>query len=118
LKVLAIGQPSKSIMKYYDMRLEEAGNDVADTHLLILEPRKRTIKKRIQEVRLWVSRDQGLPVRMQYREPDGDSTTIAFEHVRFNPEIAASVYRIEVPKDVPIRRGFSGMGDTAEKDQG
>lgn len=118
LKVLAIGQPSKNLMKYYDLRLEEAGNDVPETHLLVLKPRKRTVKKRIQEVRLWVSRDRCLPLRMQYREPDGDSTTIVFEDVRFNPEIAASVYRISIPKDVQIRRGFSGMTDKADKDQG
>ncbi len=118
LKVLAIGQPSKNLMKYYDLRLEERENPVPDTHLLVLEPRKRTVKKRIQEIRLWVSRDRSLPVRMQYREPDGDTTTISFEDVRFNPEIASSVYRIEIPKGVPIRRGFSGIADRTEKDQG
>ena len=118
LKVLAIGQPSKNLMKYYDIRLDEAGNEIPDTHLLVLDPRKRAVKKRIQEVRLWVSRERSLPVRMQYREPDGDMTTISFEDVRFNPEIAASVYKIEIPKDVPIRRGFSGFADGREKNQG
>src|SRR5262245_56347515 len=92
LKVLAIGQPSKNLLKYYDIRLE-TGNDVEGTHLLILSPRKRSVKKRIQEVRLWVSTDKSLPVRMQYREPDGDTTTISFEDVRFNPQIASSVYK-------------------------
>lgn len=118
LKVLAIGQPSKNLLKYYEIHLDEAGNDVPDSNLLVLQPRKRTVKKRIQEVRLWVSRDRGLPVRMQYREPDGDTTTISFEDVRFNPYIAASVYRIDIPKDVPITRGFSGMTEKADKDQG
>src|SRR5205814_1851546 len=49
LKVLAIGQPSKILMKYYDVRLDETGNDVAGTHLLVLTPRKRMVKKRIAE---------------------------------------------------------------------
>lgn len=118
LKVLAIGQASDTLMKYYDIRLEEKGNDVAGTLLLVLEPRKRSVKKRIQEVRLWISKDRALPVRMQYREPDGDTTTISFEDVRFNPDIAASTYRLDIPKDVEVHKGFSGMNQAAEKDQG
>ncbi len=118
LKVLAIGQASDTLMKYYDIHLDEKGNDVADTLLLVLEPRKRSVKKRIQEVRLWISKDRALPVRMQYREPDGDTTTISFEDVRFNPDIAASTYRLNIPKDVEVHKGFSGMNQAAEKDQG
>jgi outer membrane lipoprotein-sorting protein len=117
LKVLAIGQPSKNLLKYYDIHLDES-NGIANTHLLILTPRKRMVKKRISEVRLWVSKETSLPVRMQYCEPDGDSTTIAFEDVRFNPQIASSVYKIEIPKDVEIKKGFSGMSENKDKDQG
>ena len=118
LKVFAIGQPSKSLMKYYEIRLDETANDVAGTHLLILSPRKRMVKKRISEIRLWVNQSSSLPVRMQYREPDGDSTTISFDDVRFNPQIASSVYKIEIPKDVKIKKGFSGMTETRDKEQG
>ena len=118
LKVLAIGQPSKNLLKYYDIHLDETSNDIAGTHLLILTPRKRMVKKRIAEVRLWVSKDSSLPVRMQYKEPDGDSTTIAFEDVRFNPQIASSTYKIEIPKGVEIKKGFSGMTESKDKDQG
>jgi outer membrane lipoprotein-sorting protein len=117
LKVLAIGQPSKNLLKYYDIHLDES-NGIAGTNLLILTPRKRMVKKRISEVRLWVSKETSLPVRMQYCEPDGDSTTIAFEDIRFNPQIASSVYKIEIPKDVEIKKGFTGMSESKDKDQG
>jgi outer membrane lipoprotein-sorting protein len=117
LKVLAIGQPSQTLRKYYDIRLEDS-NTVPNTNLLVLSPRKRMVKKRISEIRLWVGKDTALPLRMQYREPDGDSTTIAFEDVRFNPQIASSVYKIEIPKDVEIKKGFSGMTESKDKDQG
>lgn len=117
LKVLAIGQPSKNLLKYYDIHLDES-NGIANTNLLILSPRKRMVKKRISEVRLWVSKETSLPVRMQYCEPDGDSTTIAFEDVHFNPQIASSVYKIDIPKDVEIKKGFSGMNESKDKDQG
>jgi outer membrane lipoprotein-sorting protein len=118
LKVLAIGQPSKNLRKYYNLRLEENDNPLPKTNLLILEPRKRTVKKRIQVVKLWVSADRGLPVQMQYCEPDGDMTTISFEDLRFNPEIANSTYKIEIPKGVEIHHGFSGFANHGEKDQG
>lgn len=118
LKVLAIGQPSKNLLKYYEIHLDETGNDIAGTHLLILSPRKRMVKKRIAELRLWVNQSSSLPVRMQYREPDGDSTTVSFEDVRFNPQIAASVYKIEIPKDIQIKKGFSGVTENKDKGQG
>ena len=89
------------------------------THLLVLRPRKRMIKKAVQDVRLWISKDRLLPVRLQWREPDGDSTTISFEDVRFNPEILASVYHIELPKDVKIiKRRVPGASELKEKGEG
>ena len=118
LKVLAIGQPSETLRKYYNMHLDETGNTLDGTWLLVLEPRKRMVKKRISELRLWVSRDRSLPVQMQWREPDGDSTTITFEDVRFNPDIQASVYKLDIPKDIEIHKGFSGFAPGKEKDQG
>lgn len=118
LKVLAIGQASQALQKYYDIRLEEQGNDVPGTDLLVLAPRKRMVRKRIQAVRLWISQERSLPVRMQYQEPDGDTTTITFDSVLLNPEIAAATYKIDIPKDVPIKRGFSGMSEGKGNSQG
>ena len=118
LKVLAIGQPSETLRKYYNIHLEETGNTLDGTWLLVLEPRTRIVKKRISELRLWVSQDRSLPIQMQWREPDGDSTTITFEDVRFNPDIQASVYKLDIPKDVEIHKGFSGFAPGKEKEQG
>jgi outer membrane lipoprotein-sorting protein len=77
------------------------------------------IRKRIQDVLLYVTRDRLLPVKMQWREPDGDSTTISFEEVRLNPEIQASVYKIALPKDVEvIKKRVPGADELKEKGEG
>jgi len=118
-RFLAIGQTSDSLRKFYEIALDESNNDVKDTYLLLLKPRKRIVKKAVQEVRLWVSKERLLPVCMQWREPDGDSTTITFEEVRFNPDIQASVYKIDLPKDVEIiKRRVPGAGEFKEKGEG
>lgn len=118
-RFFAIGQSSDTLKRFYDIELEDATNDIKSTYLLVLKPRKRMVRKAVQDVRLWIDRERLLPVRMQWREPDGDSTTISFEDLRFNPEIQASVYRIEIPKDVEIiKRRVPGAGEYKEKGEG
>ena len=118
-RFFAIGQSSDSLKKFYEIGLDEETNDIKDTYLLVLRPRKRMIKKAVQDVRLWISKDRLLPVRLQWREPDGDSTTISFDDVHFNPDIQASVYHIEIPKGVEIiKRRVPGAGEFKEKGEG
>lgn len=118
-RFLAIGQSSSSLKKFYDISLGDEQNEVKDSYLLVLKPRKRMVKKAVKEVLLWVSRERLLPVRMQWREPDGDSTTISFEEVRFNPEIQASVYKIEIPKGIEIiKRRLPGSSEFKDKGEG
>lgn len=118
-RFLAIGQNSETLKKIYDISLDEAGNPLADTHMLVLQPRKRVVKRVVRDVRLWISRDRFLPVKIEWRESDGDSTTLTFEEVRFNPEIQAGVYRIDLPEDVEvIKRRVPGASEYAEKEEG
>ena len=56
-------------------------SDVADADLLILEPRKRRARKRIESLRIYVDRSTGLPVRLVSSSADGGSREIVLHDV-------------------------------------
>jgi len=109
LKVLGIGQVSKDLMKYYEVSLDPSSS-AAGNYELVLSPRKRIVKKRISEVRIWVDEKTFLPVQMRYEEDDGDLTTISFKDIQLNKTIDEAIYRIDLPDDVKVERTFTGLG--------
>ena len=119
LRFLAIGQTSDNLKKFYEVSLDSSNTEVKDAYLLVLKPRKRMIKKAVKDVLFWIGKDRLLPVKMQWREPDGDSTTITFDEVKMNPEIQANVYHIEIPKDVQIiKRRVPGASEFKDNSEG
>ncbi len=51
-----------------------------------------------------------LPRRVAYEEPDGDSTSLAFEDLRPNVELPARAFRVDLSSDVLISSTFNGLG--------
>jgi outer membrane lipoprotein-sorting protein len=84
--------------------------------LLSLSPKRRRVKKRVDEVLFWLDAKTYLPKRVEYRAKDGTGRTIEFENIQINPDLAAGLYHVELPDDVTITDGFSGLsGISAEK---
>ena len=108
-RFLGLGQASTELAKFYDIRLEEAGPDMPGTHLLILDPKKRRVRKRMDVVRFWVSEATSLPVRVEYYSKSGNVRLIEFREMSVNPELAANLYTVEIPPDVPVTKGFSAL---------
>ena len=108
LRVLGIGQVSRDLKKYYDISLAPDEGEATKFHLL-LSPRRHMIKTRIEAIHLWVDTKSYLPVRMQYREPDGDSTTITFDDVLQNQRIDEATYKIDLPPGVTVEHSFTGL---------
>lgn len=112
-RFLGIGQASDELAKFYDIRLDdEARND--DTVLLVLDPRKKRVRKRMESVLFWVDRQSWLPVRVQYSSHNGNTRVIEFETMDINPELSASLYEVDLPDDVEISKGFSALSGFGE----
>ena len=111
LKVFGIGQVSEDLKKYYELSLSEPGPRQG-IYELILSPRRRMVRKRIEEVRFWIDSKSFLPLRMQYFEKDGDKTTLAFDDTQVNGVIDEATYRIDLPPDVKIQNTFTGLGSS------
>ncbi len=105
-RFFGIGQGSTELGKFYNIRLREADDD---SYLLSLSPKRRRVKKRVDEVLFWLDAKTYLPKRVEYRAKDGTGRTIEFGKIQLNPDLAAGLYHVELPDDVTISDGFSGL---------
>lgn len=105
-RFFGVGQGSAELGKFYNIRLREADDD---HYLLSLSPKRRRVKKRVDEVLFWLDAKTYLPTRMEYRAKDGTGRTIEFQNIQLNPDLAAGLYDVELPDDVTITNGFSGL---------
>lgn len=113
-RFIGLGQGTEELSKFYDFRLGTAAERAAepgraDQVLLVLEPRKRRVKKRVEVVRFWLHESDWLPRRVEYIGTDGNRREIDFDTVRVNPDLAAGLYDVDLPEDVELSSGFSGL---------
>jgi len=107
-RFIGLGQSIDELGKYYEFSL--AGNsDIPGTHLLLLTPRKKSIRERVSEMKIWVDATTYLPRQLQYVESDGDSTVLTFQDIRVNVEVATQRFSIDLPRDVVISETFNGF---------
>jgi len=113
-RFLGLGQASDELAKFYHIRIEEEANE--ETILLVLDPKKKRVRKRMESVRLWVDADTYLPVRVRYARHGGNTRVIEFDRMNVNPDLSASLYEVVLPADVEVTEGFSalsGLGGSA-----
>jgi len=113
-RFIGLGQASTELTKLYDIRLEESADQVEGTHLLVFEPKKRRVKRRIDDVRFWVDETTYLPRRVEYRSANGNVRLIEFHEILLNPDLSASMYTMELPDDVQVTKGFGGLPGLGE----
>jgi outer membrane lipoprotein-sorting protein len=102
LRYLGAGGSLDSLLQYFTVRARlPAGGE--RPYRLDLEPRYPRIAKRLAGVTVWIDPRSFLPVRLEYREPDGDSTEYEFSNVRVNPPLDADRFELEMPSDVQVR---------------
>jgi outer membrane lipoprotein-sorting protein len=106
-RYFGLGQLSSDLIKAYEITLAAADSD--GVHLLVLEPKKRRARKRVEEVRFWLDAKSYLPVKVEYTGSDGSSRTVEFDNIQVNPDLAASLYTVDLPSDVTVTKGFSGI---------
>lgn len=108
-RFFGLGQGSAELSKFYEITLVDDADQANGHHLLLLEPRKKRARKRVSEVRFWLDTNSYLPRRVEYRSQDGAARTIEFSDIGLNPDLAAGLYTVEIPADVTVTKGFSGL---------
>jgi outer membrane lipoprotein carrier protein len=108
VKYMGLGSVLKDLADEYDMALSRE-NEIADTDLLILKPKSRTVSKRLSEIRIWIDHELNQPKQLEYIEADGDKTLIRFNSILINPEISLTKYELKLPDGVTVTNGLSGF---------
>jgi len=110
-RFVGLGQGVVELEKFYDISLDPSVAESEGAIGLMLVPKKRRARKRVQDVYLRLDSTSYLPVSIQYRGKDGNSRRIEFAEIRVNPDLAATLYDMELPADVTVTSGFSGLPD-------
>jgi outer membrane lipoprotein-sorting protein len=108
-RFFGLGQVSSELKKFYEIRLEEPGPEMQGVYELVLDPRKRRVKKRMESVRFWVDRDTFLPVKVEYRDQKGNTRVVQFHKMKVNPDLSVGLYNLSLPSDVTVTTGFGGI---------
>ena len=108
-RFFGLGQGSKELEKFYGISLGPADPQMKGTYLLVLSPKKRRVKKNVEEVNLWVDATTLLPQRIDYVGKDGNERQIRLVNMHLNPELAAGMYTLQIPAGIPVSEGFSGF---------
>lgn len=108
-RFFGVGQGSEELAKLYDLHLMGESDEVPGTYLLVLEPKKRRARKRVEDVRFWLDTTSLLPRRVAYSTTAGHSRVLEFTSVVLNPDLAAGLYEVDLPPDVVVSDGFSGL---------
>jgi outer membrane lipoprotein-sorting protein len=111
-KFLGVGQASHELAEFYEIRL--VPSDEAGVVVLGLDPKKRRVRKRLDEVQMWIDRSSYLPVRIEYGSQKGTTRTLRFEAMQVNPELQASLFRVDIPPGIKITEGFSALSGFGE----
>ena len=108
-RIFGLGQTSAELGNFYNIRLESPGPGDAGTKLLVLAPKKRRVRKHIEQVRFWVNATTYLPVKIEIGGKDGYVRVIQFRDLQVNPDLAAGLYNIEIPAGVKVTSGTTGL---------
>ena len=108
-RFFGLGQGSTELGKFYEIALGDPGAGATSSYVLVLTPRKRRVRKNVDEVKLWVDASSLLPQRIEYFGKDGNEREIRFVDARLNPDLAAGLYSLDLPGDVKVVDGFSGF---------
>lgn len=100
VRVLAGMQPLDDLTSNFSVTLSDPGGDA--NYRLFLKPVGNMLKKRLQSVEIEIDRSLYLPVVIEYREEDGDSTRYEFTKLVINPDIEESRFRLELGADVEV----------------
>jgi outer membrane lipoprotein carrier protein len=100
VRVLSGTQPLDDLTSDFTVTLVDGGGETP--YLLKLQPVNALLKKRLSLVELKVDRRLFLPVAVEIREADGDSTRYEFDHLVINPDLDDSRFRLELGADVRV----------------
>lgn len=107
-RLIGFGQGAEALEREFRVSLGTSAV-IEGTDELLLVPKSRRVRRRIQEIRLWVDATHGLPRQIRYLTGDGDTITLTMRDFAVNPELAKSAFELEIPPGAKIVEGLSSL---------
>jgi outer membrane lipoprotein carrier protein len=73
-------------------------------YTLDLDPKSKTIAKRVRHIRIFIDRSSYLTTQFEYTEGDGDKTRYEFTNVKVNAPVEQSRFTLQLPSNVHIEQ--------------
>lgn len=71
-------------------------------YVLDLDPKSKTIAKRVRHLRIYIDRKTYLTTQFEYTEGDGDKTRYEFTNIKLNEPIEQSRFTLALPNSVRV----------------
>ena len=72
--------------------------------VLDLDPKTKSIAKRVKHLRIWIDKKTYLTTRFEYTEGDGDMTRYEFTNVKINEPVGPSRFVLNLPPSVRVEQ--------------
>jgi outer membrane lipoprotein-sorting protein len=102
LQVIGAAQGLDRLRRYFDLSAAFP-KDPEQPIRLLLSPRSNRVRKRVQEMEIWLHREHYVPIYVRYVEAAGDVTELRFTDLEINVELPESYFEIDLPPEVEVR---------------
>lgn len=100
IRALAGTQPLDELESQFSIALSDPGGTAP--YRLTLTPTHRALQRRLDSIVLDIDRELLLPVVVEYRDADGDSTRYEFRGLQLDPQIEVTRFRLDLGADVEV----------------
>jgi len=70
--------------------------------VLDLEPKTKSIAKRVRHIKIWIDKKTYLTTKFEYTEGDGDITRYEFTNLKINTPVAQSRFSLKLPPNTRV----------------
>lgn len=88
--------------RYFDFRFID--DRTKSTWVLELDPKSRTVARRVRKLTIWIDRTSYLTTKFEYVEGDGDVTRYEFSNIETNVALAPNQFQLELPPGVRVEQ--------------
>lgn len=90
------------LSKYFTFTFTDSPS--SPQYALDLEPRTRSIEKRVKRIRLWIDKQSFMTSKIEYVEGDGDVTRYEFKNLKINQPLDAGRFTLNLPTGTKLEQ--------------
>jgi len=99
--LLGFGTTGKLLLSNYELKVGgEETIDGRSTTRLDMAPKSQKVLANFKLIQMWIPDNVGYPVRLRMVEPSGNYYQFTYSDVKLNPNLPASIFRLQLPANV------------------